>query len=146
MQPPFNQQSIISRGIRNDTNSCIFLSKKLNLHCSSLTSCIMDTWPGLKLGRVIWVTFCLGQLGLTWFIKYLGLIQISHWITWRVCCVNNNMWSYELSKLGSDDGSVSPRNTWKDWQLEYFDHLMFRKCTVTHLKSIEPLNHFHIIL
>ena len=29
------------------------------------------------------------QAGLTWFIKYLGLIQILHWITH----VNNDVWS-----------------------------------------------------
>ena len=30
-----------------------------------------------------------GQAGLTWFIKYPGLIQILHWIT----CVHNGIWS-----------------------------------------------------
>ena len=35
---------------------------------------------GLKPDRVIWVTFCLGQTGLTCFIKYPGLT----WITIQV--------------------------------------------------------------
>ena len=51
--------------------------------------------PGLKPGRVIHVirvkqdTFCPGQAGLTWIIKYPGLTQILHWIT----CVNNGICS-----------------------------------------------------
>ena len=46
---------------------------------------------GLKLGRVIWVnlvTFYLGQLGLTRFIKYPGLT----WILHRITCFNNDVW------------------------------------------------------
>ena len=45
----------------------------------------------LKLGQVIriiqvnWVMFCLGQLGLTHFIKYPGLTQILH----RITSINN---------------------------------------------------------
>ena len=42
---------------------------------------------GLKPGQVIWVTFCPGQVGLTHFIRYLGLTQIILYIT----CVDNNL-------------------------------------------------------
>ena len=65
--------------------------------------------PGLKPAQVIQVngvTFCLGQVGLTRFIKYPGLTRILHWIT----CVNNGSvpdQSNELNMLDGDDGSVS---------------------------------------
>ena len=47
--------------------------------------------PGLKPGRVIqvnWVTFCLGQVGLTRFIRYPGLTRILHCIT----CIDYGVW------------------------------------------------------
>ena len=62
--------------------------------------------PGLKPGRVIrviQVTFCLGQAGLTRFIKYLGLTQILNWITCILLAFGSDQ-SNELSMLDGDDG------------------------------------------
>ena len=54
--------------------------------------------PGLKPGRVIQVTFCPDQVGLT-FIRYLGLT----WILYCITCVDDGAWP-------SDDGSVFPNS------------------------------------
>ena len=80
---------------------------------------IIHYTSGLKPGQTIWVIqvmFCLGQVGLTQFMKYqAGLTQILHWIT----CINNAVLSLnlEVSVPDNNDGSVSsdsPQNIWKD--------------------------------
>ena len=43
--------------------------------------------PLLRLGLKQVGIFCLGQVGLTWFINYLGLTRILHWIM----CSNNGI-------------------------------------------------------
>ena len=50
---------------------------------------------GLKPGWVIWVTFCLGQVGLTRFIRYLGLTRILHCITLRWWCLTLVWWRWK---------------------------------------------------
>ena len=52
--------------------------------------CMYVHTSGLKPDQVIWVnqvTFNLGQVGLTQFIKYPGLTWILRWIT----CINNRI-------------------------------------------------------
>ena len=100
----------------------------------------------MKLGRfvwIIWVTYCPSQAGVTWFIKYLGLTLILHWIT----CINNGVWSWskskELSVLDCDDGNTSPdspQDIWKDWPYNY--SILIIRC----LYNAQPLScHFIII-
>ena len=65
---------------------------------------------GLKLDEVIQfikITFCPGQMDLTWFILYLDLTRILHWIM----CVNNGTGPDQRNELGmldGDDGSIPP--------------------------------------
>ena len=73
----------------------------------AMCTCMYTCTLSLKLGQVIWVAFCPGQASLTWFIKYLSLSRILHWIPCvdnSICCDQSN----ELSVLDSYDGSVSP--------------------------------------
>ena len=50
------------------------------------------------------VTFCLGQVCLAWFIKYLNLTWILHWI--KIMASGPDQIN-ELNVLDSDDGNVS---------------------------------------
>ena len=76
------------------------------------------------------VTFCLGQMGVNWFIKYLGLIGFCI-ILCALIMVSGPDCSNELRMVDSDDGSVSPVSPQHNYlevltaQLEYYDHSVF---------------------
>ena len=69
-----------------------------------------NNMQGLKSVQVIRITFCLGQVGLTRFTKYLGLTRILYWIMWANNGISVPDHSSELSVCDSDNGSISPNS------------------------------------
>ena len=67
--------------------------------------------------QVIWVIqvmFCFGSVGLSCFVKYLGLTWILHWIVYVLMLVSGSDQSEQLSVLDDNKSSASFEG-WINW-------------------------------